>query len=148
MGMYNVSGQDTSTAASTILGLNQPASALKRLKLSYVSSGSDASADSAYEAVVQRITTTGTSTAVTPQLLDPADGAASAVAGQAHSAEPTYTSNAIMLSVFAHQRATFQWYAPPGGEIIVPVTNNAGLGYLMVTSGTPFNIGVVFQYSE
>ena len=148
MGNYNVSGQDTCTAATTIIGINQPASALKRLKLFYVSTGSDATADNAVEAVVQRITTTGTSTAITPQLLDPADGAASAVAGQAHTVEPTYTAGAIMLSIFSHQRGTFQWYAPPGGEIVVPVTNNAGLGLQIITVTTGYNMGAVFQFAE
>jgi len=149
MGNYNVSGQDTNTAATTIVAINQPASALKRLKIYYASVGSDASADSSAETVLQRITTTGTvGSSITPQLLDPADGAASAVAGQAHSVEPTYTAGAIMLSFFGHQRATLQWYAPPGGEIVVPVTNNAGIGVQSITAATPYNMGVVLQYSE
>lgn len=148
MGIYNISGQDTCTAATTIIGMNQPASALKRLKLQYASIGSDATADNAVEAVIQRITTAGTSTAITPQLLDPADGVASAVAGQAHSAEPTYTAGAIMLSLFGHQRASIQWYAPPGGEIVVPVTNNAGLGLQIITVTTAYNMGAIWQYSE
>lgn len=148
MGKYNVSGQDTSTAATTIVSTGQPASALKRLKFFYLSQGSDATADNAIETVFQRATAMGTSTAITPQLLDAADGAASAVSGQAHSAEPTYTANAIMLSFFGHQRATLQWYAPPGGEIIVPVTNTNGIGCQVITVTTAYNIGVVMQHEE
>lgn len=148
MGAYIAAGQATSTAAKTILGVSQPATALKRIKVGYVQIGSDASADSAFELVIQRTTAAGTSTAVTPQLRDPADGAASAVSGQAHSVEPTYTANALMLSVFGHQRSTFQWYAAPSHEIVVPVSNNAGLGAQVITSATPFNMGVVMEWEE
>lgn len=148
MGAYSIYGQDTNTASTTILQLRQPASALKRLKIHYVAAGSDASADSAWEAVLQRTTANGTSTSVTPQLLDPADGAASATAGAAHTVEPTYTSNAVMLSLAGHQRATLQWYAPPGAEIVIPVTNDAGIGFQSITAATPFNQVVTFHYSE
>lgn len=148
MGVYVIDGQDTSTAATTIISLSQPASALKRLKLNYLQIGSDATADNAYEAVIQRGTADGTSTAITPQPRDPADGAASAVAGEAHTVEPTYTANAIMLNVFGHQRATFQWYAAPGSEIIIPVTNDACVGLQIITVTTAFNMGVVMEFTE
>lgn len=148
MGAYIASGQDTSTAATTILGVSQPATALKRLKIGYLQIGSDVSADNAYEAALQRTTAAGTSTAVTPQPRDPADGAASAVAGQAHTVEPTYTAGAIQLSIFGHQRATFQWYAAPGREIVVPVTNAAGVGLQIITAVTAFNMGAVSEFEE
>jgi hypothetical protein len=148
MGFYSAHGQDTNTANTTVLGVSQPASALKRLRISYVSAGSDATADNAFEAVLQRTTAAGTSTSVTPQKRDPADGAASAVAGQAHTVEPTYTSGEVVLSISGHQRSTFQWYAIPGHEIVVPVTNNAGVGFQIITVTAAFNQVVIFEWEE
>lgn len=149
MGAYHGFGQDTSTAATTIVQVKQPASALKRLKLGYVEIGSDASADSAYEAVIKRTTTGGTpGSTPTAQPRDPADGAASGVFNVAHSVEPTYTAGADQLAIFAHQRSTFQWYAAPGHEIIVAATNDLGLGLLVNTSATPFNMGASLEWEE
>ncbi len=110
--------------------------------------GSDASADNAFEAALRRTTAAGTSTAYTPVARDPADGAASAVFGYAHTVEPTYTSGADVLPIFAHQRATFQWYAAPGHDIVIAVTNAAGVGYIVVTAATAFNQGVSIEWEE
>lgn len=148
MGVYVLDGQDTNTASTTILSLSQPASALKRFRLGYVSAYSDATADNAYEAVVQRGTADGTFTSVTAQPRDPADGTASAVCGEAHSAEPTYTANAIQLSLGGHQRGLQQWYAAPGREIVIAVTNDAMVGFQIITVTTAFNQVVCFEYEE
>lgn len=149
MRAYHVFGEDTSTASTTILHVRQPASALKRLALTYVAIGSDATADNAYEAAVKRTTANGSGgTSVTPQPRDPADGAASATAEKAPTSEPTYTANSEQLEIWAHQRSTFQWFASPGHEIVVAATNNAGLGLLVVTCATTFNMGVTFEFEE
>lgn len=149
MGAYHGFGQDTNTAATTIVQLKQPASALKRIKLNYISVGSDATADNAYEAVIKKTTTAGTGgTAYTPIARDPADGTASGVFRFADSAEPSYTASADHLSIFGHQRSTYQWYAAPGHEIILPVTNDAGVGFLINTVTTGFNQGVSFEWDE
>ena len=148
MGLYAIVGNDTNTASTTQLGVQQPASALKRIKISYLELGSDASADSSFKTLYKRSTTAGTSTAFTPTLLDPADGAASAVGCVNFSAEPTYTANSEVLALAGHQRATVQWYAAPGGEIVIPVTNNAGIGAFSAVAATPFNQVGVIHFSE
>ncbi len=149
MGAYSGFGQDTSSAATTIVQLKQPATALKRLKIGYLQIGSDASADSAYEAALQKTTTGGTPfSTFTAIARDPADGAASGVFNVAHSAEPTYTANAVHLPIFGHQRSTFQWYASPGHEIVIPVTNDAGVGLVINTAATPFNMGASLEWEE
>lgn len=148
MGRYVLTGNDTNTAATTQASISQPASALKRIKIGYVEVGSDASADAAFKSFLQRTTAAGTSTAATPQLRDGADGAASAVAGINHSVEPTYTANAVMLAIAGHQRSTFQWYAAPGAEIIIPLTNNAGIGLLSSVAATPFNQVFCIEFEE
>ena len=149
MGAYSGFGQDTSTENTTIIQIKQPSTALKRIKIGYLQIGSDASADSAYEARMQKTTTGGTpGSTFTPIARDPADGATSGVFNVAHSAEPTYTANAIHLPIFAHQRSTFQWYASPGHEIVIPVTNDAGIGLQVITSATPFNMGATMEWEE
>lgn len=148
MGIYAGIGNDTNTANTTQFSLSQPASALKRLKLKFVEAFSDATADNAYKASIRRTTAAGTSTAFTPTKLDDADGAASAVFGVNHSVEPTYTANSELLLVGGHQRSTFQWWAPPGGEIVVPVTNNAGLGFLTAVVTTAFNLVFTVHWEE
>jgi hypothetical protein len=87
-------------------------------------------ADNAGEYFLQRYTAAGTSTSVTPQALDSGDPAATATAGVNHSAEPTYTSNAVLLRLATNQRATFRWVAAPGYELKLPATAANGVGLL------------------
>lgn len=149
MGAYQGYGQDTSTENTTIAQIKQPSTALKRIKIDYLQVGADVSADSAYELNIQKTTTAGSGgSTFTPIARDPADGAASAAFRYADSSEPTYTSGGIHLPVFGHQRSTFQWYAQPGHEIVIPVTNDAGIGVRVITSGTPFNMGVALEWEE
>ena len=149
MARYSIDGQDTNTAATTILGVDAGATA-HRIKVYDLVCGSDATpADNAAEYVLQRYTVDGTSTAVTPLALDPADAAALAEAGEAHSVEPTYTANAIALQWAQNQRATFRWVAAPGGEIIVPATADSGVGVQVITvSGSAVNTNVMIHFEE
>lgn len=84
-------------------------------------------ADGASVWELQRCTTAGTSTAVTPQAIDSADGTPTITAGQNHTVDPTLTANAILLSVGLNQRATYRWVAQPGGEILTPATSANGI---------------------
>jgi hypothetical protein len=131
---YSIDGQDTNTVDTTILGLTSAATI--RPKIYDILMGSPAApADNAAKYVLQRYTAPGTLSAVTPQALDPGDPASLAAGGKAHSVEPTYTANAIMLQWSLNQRATFRWVASPGGEIILPATANNGVGIQVLTVG-------------
>lgn len=144
---YSIDGQDTNTAATTILELRSTTAI--RPAIYDLISGSDATpADNAAEYNLQRTTTAGTSTAVTPQALDSGDPTATATAGEAHSAEPTYTANAIMLNYMHNQRATFRWVAAPDGEIVLPAAAN-GVGIQSITvAGSAVNTGATIHYLE
>lgn len=150
MAKYATDGQDTNTAATTIIGIDGGATLPRRLKLYYVECGSDATpADNAAEYNIQRYTNDGTSTAITPSPLDLADAASVAESGEAHTIEPTYTANLIMLAWMQNQRATYQWFAPPGGEIVTPATADAGVGCASITvAGSAVNTGVCFHFEE
>jgi len=144
---YSIDGEDTNTASTTILELRSTTTI--RPRVYDLLFGSDATpADNAGDYVLQRTTTAGTSTAVTPQALDPGDPAATATAGKAHSAEPTYTANAILLHFALNQRATFRWVAAPGGELVLPAAAN-GLGLLVSNiAGSAVNVGSCMHFEE
>jgi hypothetical protein len=141
---YSISGSDTNTAATTQLGLTSTAAI--RPQIYDVLIGSVATpADNAWEFFLQRYTAAGTSTAVTPQALDPGDPAATATAGINHSAEPTYTANAIMLRPAGNQRASYRWVARERGEIILPATAANGIGTLANAVG---GAAVAMSYTQ
>ncbi len=80
-----------------------------------------------------------TITAITPNLLDPADVACSAVFGNAASAEPTYTVNGAGLALKSwaiNQRGSYRWRAlDDGDQIVIPATSQAGVGLRVLSSG-------------
>jgi len=99
------------------------------MKLYYLLVGSEATpADNPFLWRVRRCTAAGTSTAVVPTILDPGDLVTEQDAGENHTVEPTYTSNTECLVIPLHQRATFQWNAAPGREIVTPATASNGVG--------------------
>lgn len=145
---YSIDGQDTNTADTTILGLTSATTI--RPRIYDLVMGSDATpADNAGEYVIQRTTGAGTSTSVTPTALDPGDPAATAAAGEAHSSEPTYTANAILLQWAQNQRATFRWVAAPGGEIVLPATAANGIGLRVIgIAGSAVNMNCTIHFEE
>jgi hypothetical protein len=145
---YAVTGTDTNTAGTTQMGVTSAASI--RPQVFYLAISSVATpADNAGEYFIQRYTAPGTSTAVTPQALDPGDPAATATAGVNHTAEPTYTAGAILLRIATNQRATYQWYASPGGNLIMPAIAGNGLGLLAnAVGGTAVAMAYTIHFFE
>ena len=110
--------------------------------------GSEATpADNAFQYIVQRCTAAGTSSAVTPSPLDPADAATEADSGENHTIEPTYTAGLVLLAVGLNQRATFRWVASPGCELVYPATASNGIGIQTPTSSAVAITGTV-QFVE
>jgi len=104
-------------------------------------------ADLATDFVVQRTTAVGTEDAgFTPLPLDPGGPAAQSDFGcGAFSAEPTKTANSELLRFALNQRATFRWVAAPGGELMLPATQNNGACLNAESSGgTAAHIGCIF----
>jgi hypothetical protein len=143
---YSIDGEDTNNASTTILELRSTTAI--RPAIYDMNSGSDSTpADASIEWNLQRTTTVGTSTGVTPQALDSGDPAATATAGKAHSAEPTYTANAILHNVAQNQRATYRWVAAPESEIQLPAAAN-GVGAIEETVSAAFNHNIMIHYAE
>jgi hypothetical protein len=108
-------------------------------------------ADGVLEWKVQRFTAAGTTTAVTPVALDPADPAALAAGGSNASVEPTYTAGALLFDKGLNQRVTYTWYAPQDGEIVLPATAANGVGIATLSSVAPAYTGVAaaeYHYAE
>lgn len=124
----NASGTATKTAVTII------ASTTVRPALFDLVIGNSATpADQACQMAVKRFTAAGTAgSSPTPAALDPGDVAAVATAGAGHSAEPTYGTT--LLPVSMNQRATFRWVASPGYEIKAPATAANGIGVQLVSA--------------
>jgi hypothetical protein len=140
MAAYAVEFNRTAGTAVTLGTIVADATRPRRLAWYEFAVGSEATpADAALKWAVQRCTAAGTSTAVTPQPLDPADAATEADAGENHSAEPTYTANAFLYNAPLNQRATFRWIAAERGRLITPATAANGLGIHtpVISTGTP-----------
>jgi hypothetical protein len=145
---YVVDLEDTNTVDTTIGGITSTAAI--RPGIYDIMVGSDATpADQAAEYHLQRYTAAGTAGAAkTPQKLDPGDPAATATAGEAHSAEPTYTASEILWVIALNLRATFRWVSAPGSELRLPATAANGAGFIARTVTSAFNVIVTCYWEE
>jgi hypothetical protein len=134
--------------ASTIASLGSIgafATRPRRLEIYDCLFGSEAAAaDNPFLYVLQRCTAQGTSTAVIPQPLDPADAATEQTAGQNHTVEPTYTAAQILLEIPLNQRATFRWIATEGGRLVTPATGANGIGIATPTAAAVVVTSTIF----
>jgi hypothetical protein len=134
---------DFQRTASTTLSLGTmtaDATRPRRLRVYDIMFGSEATpADAALLWTFQRCTAAGTSTGVTPTMIDPGDVATEYDAGENHTIEPTYTATLILLNVPLNQRATYRWVAAPDGELVMPSTaaNGFGIQTDTISTGTP-----------
>lgn len=135
MARYSAVMNDTLVAATSIGVLTASATVPRRTLVDFFSMGMEATpADGAYLVELNRVTTAGTSSAVTPKLLDMANVvAATDVVGENATVEPATTAGEVMLAIAQHQRSSCLWYAPPGGEIVLPATASAGLIWKTIT---------------
>ena len=128
MARYAVELNRTASTTLSVGNVTADATRPRRGKLYDLAFGSEATpADNVFLWQVQRCTTAGTATGVTPQALDPADAATEMDAAENHTVDPTLTANAILLSIPLNQRASYRWVAAPGGELIFPATASNGL---------------------
>jgi hypothetical protein len=90
----------------------------------------------------------GTTTAVTPQALDPGDPASTATAANNYTAEPTVVSGTpIWGPVPMNQRATYRWVSAPNGELVLPAAAN-GLVFQVKSAAYTGQNDVALNYEE
>jgi hypothetical protein len=129
MSSFAVELRRTASTTASVGSITADATRPRRGKLHDLVVGSEATpADNAFLWRVRRCTAAGTSTAVTPVALDPADAATETDAGENHTVEPTYTANSELLLIPLNQKATFRWAAAPGKELVWPATASNGIG--------------------
>lgn len=131
MARYGIKMQRTASTTLAVGTITADATTPRRGKIYDItfSQAEATPADGNTRFEVQRCTAAGTSTAVTPQPLDPADAAALNDAGENHTVTPTLTANQILLAIGLNQRATYRWVAAPGGELVHPATAANGFGF-------------------
>lgn len=109
---------------------------------------SQSPADNEFIHIIQRCTTAGTGTAVTPNATDPADTLASTIVVKGTiTADPTLTASAFLATVALNQRASFRWVAAPYDEILIPATASNGVAFA-VSSATTTTFAEDLQYEE
>jgi len=149
MAAYSVEMNRTASASLSVGNIIADATRPRRGKFYDLTFGSEAGpGDFAFLWQIQRCTTAGTSSAVTPQALDPADAATESDAGENHTIDPTLTANAILMSEPLNQRATYRWQAVPGKELVYPATASNGLAVRTPTAGALVAITGRVHYEE
>src|SRR5207249_5136929 len=135
MARYAVELNRTASATLPVGSISADATRPRRGRIyDWIFGSEAAAADNAFLWQIQRHTAAGTSTAVTPIALTPADAATEADAGENHTVDVTATANAILLSIPLNQRPTFRWQATPEGELVYPATASNGLHVRTPTS--------------
>ena len=140
--------QNLSSTYKTLMQLTAQTTGLRRAWVYEVLIGLDGppnSTDCAIDWDISRCTTVGTGTAVTPNPLDSADAAATTVATANLTVEPTVTAASSLFGLGANQRASYDWKANPGSELVVPATNLAGLA-IRAKSATYASTGTAQAY--
>lgn len=136
MAKASVIMQRTASLTLAVGNITCPGSGQRRIKLLKGIFGHEgAVADNPFLWLMQRCTTAGTRTAITPRMLDQADTAVVTTAGQAHTVNPTLTASEYVDGIPINQRGTFQWFPSVGGEPVIPATANNGIAFLTPTGG-------------
>ncbi len=149
MARYGAAHQ--TAAGSTLVLLNLTGATTVRPMLDSITIGSDATpADLAGEFAVMRSTTAGAGgSALNENPRDPLTVAAtSAATGGTYTAAPTITANSHQKMIGLNQRATYEWNANPGDEIIAAATAANGLAIYSVNHGGTPNINVGIAWKE
>lgn len=144
MANYAIVLARTASTTASLGSYGASATRPRRMETYDIMLGSEAAAaDNPFLYLLQRCTAQGTSTAVVPLPIDPADAATEATAGQIHTVEPTYTAAAVLMRVALNQRATFRWVATEGGRLVYPATASNGIGIATPTSSAVVITGQV-----
>ena len=138
MPSFSVSGSIAVAATKTplIIGSGGASSPRTRITQFVLSASGTPSSDAGYEMMVRRATALGTSTAFTPNPVDPAETAPETTAGVNCTVEPTYTANSQLKDILCNPRATWTWMPyQTEGELVIPATASNGIGWQLQSAG-------------
>lgn len=148
MSLWGCKANKGTANVQSVLLICAAAASPRRGKLCEYTLGCGATpADAAYIHVIQRCTTAGTGTTLTPNALDPSDPIATImVVKDTVTADPTLTANAFLSRKALHQKATLHWKAAPGRELWIPATASNGLMLgLSAATTTDFDYDAIFE---
>ncbi len=138
MAVYSAIFERTASATLAVGNINAAATLPRRFRLLDIMVGSDANppADNALKFLIERCTTKGTRTTVTPNPMDAAEAAFHGTAGENHTANGT--GGADLFTIPLNGKSTMRWVARPGEELIAAAVADDGLQILTpVAGGTP-----------
>lgn len=147
MARFSVQGSMALIAGDTTLSVIASTTVRPRVGHIVLSSSSTPNDYSAHFHA-QRFSADGTGTAVTPQKLDFNSAVAIASAKHTYTIEPTVTANEILLNVAHNQRATWQWVAVPGAELVIPALAGDGLAMVCKAVSTQFTEETTIYFEE
>lgn len=135
MTVYIGKGVQTA-AAKTALTVISTATLRPRVKKLEATQVGVVSVDSQVEVLCSRITTAGTTTALTLGGTDSGDPAATVIMGSNATIEPTYTANTLLAALNSNPRSFYIWQSlQESADIVLPATASNGLGCLLNTLG-------------
>jgi len=147
MARYSLEMNRTASATLSVGGIQGDATRPRRCRIYHWSFGSEATpGDFAFLVQLTRNTTAGTFSALTPNALDPGDPASEQDGAENFSADPTL--GAVLDSKPINQRATYQWFANPGQELITPATAANGIVMRTPTAGALVAVTGVFHFDD
>ena len=123
--------QNLSTSYKTLLSLTAAtgATTLRKGWIYDILLGADGTpADNSITYKVDRQTSVGTVTTAVGAPLDGGDAAGLLEESVNNTIEPIVTAATQFIELAVNQRASYRWVAAPGGELVVPATNVAGIG--------------------
>jgi hypothetical protein len=132
-------GNSGGSSVQTCLALTAAASAPRRAKiLDFLYGNATAPADNAFLLIIQRCTTAGTGTTITPTMADSlGDTLASTIVGKsAVTADPTLTANLFLSNWPVNQRGSVRWIPNPTDEIYIPSTASNGFAFGVSAAST------------
>lgn len=143
--------QSLTTTFKTQLSLTAATATLCRgqiVELAYGADGAPNATDCQIVYDVSAQTAAGTSTSATPNKDNPADVASRTVASVNFTAEGTITAASSVWTRVLNQRASQQWYANPGSELIWPATNLSGLAFRALSPTYASNVLVEAKHDD
>lgn len=149
MADYTIKANKGAASVQSTAILVAAASSPRRIRVNAYTIGCGATpGDNSFTHIVQRCTTAGTGSALTPNANDAADSiAASAVAKDTTTVDPTLTASAFLGWDALNQRTTFRWVAVPGKEIVCPATASNGI-ILGLSAATTTSFDATMEFSE
>lgn len=148
MARWGIKANKGSANVQTVALITAAASSPRRARVHDIMMSCGATpGDNAFTWIIQRCSTAGTGSALTPNALDAADTLASTiVCKDTMTIDPTLTASAFLYAGALNQRATMRWVAAPYSELVVPATaSNGFIVGLSAASTTTFDVGAQFE---